>query len=84
MQKKIRLLALVTAVVLLGGSAAWSDDFYVIAAVAGGHQDHQRALRTINNPGFYFLAGNLTYSGTGTTPSPSPPMTSPSTSWASA
>jgi hypothetical protein len=61
--KRIGLLAVVLTVVL-SGTAAWAD-FYVIA---GGRPPGTRitsAPYTISTPGFYYLGGNLTYSGGG-------------------
>lgn len=67
MQKKIWLLALVAAVLLLVGSAAWADsEFYVIAGGGGAVGTKITSVPyTINNPGFYFFSGNLSYSGSG-------------------
>jgi parallel beta-helix repeat protein len=63
MNKKIWLLALVGAV--LWGQPVWAQDFYVIAG--GGVGTKITSLPyTISNPGFYYLTGNLSYSGTGT------------------
>jgi hypothetical protein len=64
MQKKIMLLAL-AAVVLLLGSTARAQDFYVVAG--GGPPVGTKITSlpyTINGPGFYFLAGNLSYTNT--------------------
>jgi hypothetical protein len=65
MKRKFWPLALVGAV-LLSGTVAWADsDFYVIAAgpTAVGTKI-TTVPYTISNPGFYYLTGNLTYSGT--------------------
>ncbi|MCX5888339.1 MAG: right-handed parallel beta-helix repeat-containing protein [Deltaproteobacteria bacterium] len=63
MNKKIWLLALVGAV--LWGQPVWAQDFYVIAG--GGVGTRITSLPyTISNPGFYYLTGNLSFSGTGT------------------
>ncbi|MCX5891159.1 MAG: right-handed parallel beta-helix repeat-containing protein [Deltaproteobacteria bacterium] len=67
MQRKIWSLGLLVAAVLLMGSTARADDFYVVAG--GGPPTGTKITSVpyiINNPGFYFLAGNLTYSGTTT------------------
>ena len=65
MQKKIRLLGMLAAAVLLIGSAAWAQEFYVIA---GGGKPVGTKISTvpytITTPGFYYLAGNLSYSST--------------------
>jgi hypothetical protein len=65
--KRLCLLAMVL-VVMLGGTATWADaDFYVIAGggVVGTKITSLPASGLIiNNPGFYFLGGNLNYSGT--------------------
>lgn len=65
MQKKIGLLWIVVAAVLLLGCSAWGQDLYVIAG--GGSPVGTRIASlpyTITTPGFYYLAGNLTYSST--------------------
>jgi hypothetical protein len=65
MQKKIRLLWLVVAAVLLLGSVAWGQDFYVIGG--GGSPAGTKISTlpyTITTPGFYYLTGNLNYSST--------------------
>ncbi len=56
------------AAVLLGGGAAWADgDFYV---VAGGGSPVGTKITSLPFPitksGFYYLTGNLTYSGSST------------------
>jgi len=63
MKRKLWLLALV-AVVLLSAAPVLADgDFYVVA-VGGGVGTKITSLPcTINNPGFYYLTGNLSYSG---------------------
>lgn len=68
MKRKIWLLALVAAV-LLGDQTAWAQgDFYVIA---GGGPPVGTKISSlpypINNPGFYFLTGDLTSTGSGIT-----------------
>jgi hypothetical protein len=70
MRKKVWCLALVLVALVLGTSVAWADgDFYVITG--GGPPVGTKITSlpadglTIRNPGFYFLGGNLTYSGTG-------------------
>lgn len=64
--KRLGLLALVLAM-LLSSPAAWADgDFYVIAG--GGAAVGTKITSvpyTISAPGFYYLSGNLTYSGNG-------------------
>jgi hypothetical protein len=68
MLKKIWLLCIVAmAAMLLIGSAAWADgEFYVIAAgpTAVGTKITSVPYE-IKNPGFYYLTGNLNYSGSG-------------------
>jgi hypothetical protein len=67
MKTRLWLLALLGAI-LLSGSAAWADgEFYV---VTGGGQPVGTKITslpanglTISQPGFYFLGGNLTHSG---------------------
>ncbi|MCX5891221.1 MAG: hypothetical protein NTY36_17490 [Deltaproteobacteria bacterium] len=70
MQKKIWLWALILAAIVTVGNIAWAQsDFYVIAG--GGPPVGTKitslpdAGLTISSPGFYFLAGNLNYKGTG-------------------
>jgi hypothetical protein len=67
MPKKLLLLALL-AVALLSGSAVWADgDLYVVGG--GGLPVGTKITSlpacglTINSPGFYFLGGNQSYSG---------------------
>jgi hypothetical protein len=48
---------------LLSGSTAWADDFYVIAGGGGVGTNITSVPYTISAPGFYYLSGNLTYSG---------------------
>jgi len=64
--KRLGLLAVVLAVVL-SGTAAWADsEFYVIAG--GGPPVGTKITSVpyeINNPGFYYLGGNLSYNGSG-------------------
>jgi hypothetical protein len=63
MKRKIWLLALVGAV-LLSGSPLWADgDFYVVAAGGGVGTKITSLPKEITLPGFYYLTGNLTYSG---------------------
>jgi hypothetical protein len=64
MKTKLRLLALL-GIVLLHTPAAWADDFYVIAEGRGVGTRITSVPYEIKNPGFYYLGGNLTYSGTG-------------------
>lgn len=65
-QKKFWIVALV-AVMLLSGSAAWAaDGFYVIGGGGGAVGTRITSLPYhINTPGFYYLGGNLSLSGTG-------------------
>jgi hypothetical protein len=66
MQKKIWLLWMVVAAVLLIGNTAWAQqEFYVI--VGGGKPVGTKVSAvpyTITTPGFYYLAGNLSYNST--------------------
>jgi hypothetical protein len=62
MRRKIWLLALVGAV-LLSGTAAGADDFYVIGARVAQGTNIIKLPLTINAPGYYYLTGNLTYTG---------------------
>jgi hypothetical protein len=57
-----RCLLLVLAVLLLGGQSAWGDgDFYVITGGGAPVGTKITSLPyTIDSPGFYFLAGDLT------------------------
>jgi hypothetical protein len=65
MKNKLWLLAVV-ALVLLNTPAAWADgDFYVIVGGGGVGTKITSVPYEIKNPGFYYLGGNLTYSGTG-------------------
>jgi hypothetical protein len=65
MKQPICLLALI-GVLLLSAAPAWAQgDFFVIAG--GGPPVGTKITslpKTIDQPGFYYLAGNLTYSGT--------------------
>ena len=62
MKRKIWLLALLGAVLLSAGTAWAQSDFYVIAG--GGVGTRITSLPyTITSPGFYYLTGNLSYSG---------------------
>jgi hypothetical protein len=65
--KTWKWLLLLVAAGLMGSSAAWAQgDFYVIAG--GGPPVGTKITSlpyTISNPGFYYLTGNLTYTGTG-------------------
>jgi hypothetical protein len=68
MKTRLWLLALF-GTVLLGGGVAWADgDIYVVAV--GGAPVGTKITSVpyyISKSGFYFLGGNLTYSGTSTT-----------------
>jgi hypothetical protein len=65
MQSKPWWLAMMAAVLLLSGTAAWADgDFYVVGNGSVGTKITYVPY-IIEQPGFYFLTGNLTYSGTG-------------------
>jgi hypothetical protein len=66
MQKKIWLLAFaMVGAVLLSGTAAWADsEFYVIAGGGGVGTKITSVPYEIKTPGFYYLTGNLNYSGT--------------------
>jgi hypothetical protein len=64
MKRKIWFLALVGTVLLSAGMAWAQSDFYVVAG--GGASVGTKITSvpyTINKSGFYFLTGNLTYSG---------------------
>jgi hypothetical protein len=64
MQRNIWSVALVAAVLLIA-SAAWAQEIYVIAG--GGPPVGTKITSLpyiINDPGFYFLTGNLTYNST--------------------
>ncbi|MEW6658986.1 MAG: right-handed parallel beta-helix repeat-containing protein [Thermodesulfobacteriota bacterium] len=61
MKTKFRLLVL-AAMVLWPTTAAWAD-FYVVGVGKVGTRITSVPY-TISQPGFYFLSGNLTYSGT--------------------
>lgn len=69
MSRKLWFLALVGAALLMAAPVLAAGDFYVIAG--GGPPVGTKITSlpadglTISNPGFYFLTGNLTYSGTG-------------------
>ena len=62
MRRKIWLLAMVGAV-LLSGTAAGADDFYVIGARVAQGTNIIKLPLTINASGYYYLTGNLTYTG---------------------
>lgn len=65
MQRKLSLFVLVCAVLLNIGSAMADDGFYVVAVGGGVGTKITSVPYTISNPGFYYLSGNLTYTGTG-------------------
>jgi hypothetical protein len=60
MQKKIWILALVVAAVMLIGSAAWADDLYVIAGGGKAGTQINSVPYTINSSGLYCLGRDLT------------------------
>jgi hypothetical protein len=63
MKRKIWLLALVGAMLLSAGTA-WAQEFYVVAAGPTAVGTKITSLPyTISNPGFYYLTGNLSYTG---------------------
>ncbi len=65
MNKRIFILA-VAVVALLIGSAARAQEFYVIAGGATAVGTKITSLPyTISSPGFYYLTGNLSYTGSG-------------------
>ena len=66
MQSRPWRLAMIAAVLLLSGTAAWAEgEFYVIAGGGGAGTKISSVPYTISAPGFYYLGGNLTYSGNG-------------------
>jgi parallel beta-helix repeat protein len=62
--KKFWLLILVF-VTLMGANPALADDGLYVVAVGGVGTKINSVPYTISSPGFYYLGGNLTYSGTG-------------------
>ena len=66
MKKKLFLLACVWAI-LLFGAAAWAQDFYVIPVPAGVGTRINSLPYIVTAPGFYYLGGDLTSTGTGIT-----------------
>jgi hypothetical protein len=67
MKRKIGLLALI-GVLLLSAATAWADgDMYVIAVGGGVGTKITSVPYAINQPGFYYLGGNLTATGNGIT-----------------
>jgi hypothetical protein len=65
LKKKIWLFILLSAV-LFGGTMAYADgDFYVVVGGGAVGTKITALPYTINNPGFYFLGGNLTVNGAG-------------------
>lgn len=64
MKRKYWLLLLVCAVLLSGSPVLADGDFYVVAGGGGVGTKITSLPYTINSPGFYYLGGNLTYSGT--------------------
>jgi len=63
-KRKYLLLLLVCAVLLNGGPVLADGDFYVVAGGGGVGTKISSLPYTINFPGFYYLGGNLTYTGT--------------------
>ena len=64
MKRKLWLLALVSAILLSAAAVLADGEFYVIGG--GGPPVGTKITIVpyiISNPGFYFLSGNLTYSG---------------------
>ena len=64
MKRKLWLLALVGAMLLSVNPVLADGDFYVVAVGGGVGTKITSLPYTISNPGFYYLSGNLTYSGT--------------------
>jgi hypothetical protein len=65
--KKIFLPLALAAAVLLSSTPILADDgFYVIVAGGGVGTKISSLPLTINTPGFYYLTGNLSYTGTST------------------
>jgi hypothetical protein len=64
MKRKWLLPALVCAVVLGNQTTRADDGFLVIPVPAGVGTKIKSVPYTINSPGFYYLAGNLSYDGT--------------------
>jgi parallel beta-helix repeat protein len=62
--KNLWLLTLVF-VTLMGANPALADDGLYVVAVGGVGTKINSVPYTISSPGFYYLGGNLTYSGTG-------------------
>jgi parallel beta-helix repeat protein len=66
MQTRLWWLALVLALLFGSSGAAWADgEFYVIAGGGAPGTKIGSLPCEIKNSGFYYLTGNLTYSGTG-------------------
>ena len=63
MKRKYWLLLLVFAVLQNGSPVLADGDFYVIAGGSGVGTRITSVPYEIKNPGFYYLSGNLTYSG---------------------
>ena len=64
MKRKLWLLALVGAMLLSVSPVLADGDFYVVAVGGGVGTKITSVPYTISNPGFYYLSGNLTYTGT--------------------
>ena len=59
-------VALIGVVLLMSGTTALADDFYVIAGGGGVGTRITSVPYNISTPGFYYLSGDLTYSGSTT------------------
>ena len=64
MKRKLGFLTLI-GLLVLHAAPVWADgDFYVVAVGGGVGTKITSLPYTINKPGFYYLPGNLSYSGT--------------------
>lgn len=64
MQSRPWRLAMIAAVLLLSGTAAWAEgDFYVVAGGGGLGTKISSVPYEIKAPGFYYLGGTLTHTG---------------------
>jgi hypothetical protein len=66
MKRKLWLLVLVGTIFLCGNLAWAQGDFYVVAGGGAVGTKITSLPYTITAPGFYYLGGNLTYTGTAT------------------